>query len=166
MTPMATTTKLNDCCVVRTTFSPGDSSFHRTRPVSPVKVMDFRGGPGIGLPGIVSRAGRVVEKAARMRRVEDCWMRGSSNDGRRSEMASVGLYRAVIVRLLVFVVLRVKSDGARAERKWSFEVRETEARAKTSAFLNFGIHGWPTHCTAAVQQDWFLAPFPLLRARL
>ena len=92
----------------------------------------------------------MVEKAARMRRVEDGWMRGSSNDGRRSEMASVGLYRAVIVRLLVFVVLRVKSDGARAERKWSFEVRETEARAKTSAFLNFGIHGWPTHCTAAV----------------
>lgn len=86
--------KLNDCCVVRTTFSPGDSSVHRTRPVSPVNVMDFRVGSGKGVPGKVgSLAGalREVEKAARARLVDDGWMRGSSSDGRSSEMTSVGL---------------------------------------------------------------------------
>jgi hypothetical protein len=74
MTPTATMTKLNDCCVVRTTFSPGDSSFQRTRPVSPVNVIDFRVGSGKGVPGKVGSfagAWRVVEKAARARRVDD-----------------------------------------------------------------------------------------------
>ena len=86
--------RLNDCWVVRTTFSPGESSFHRTRPVSPANVIDFRVGSGKGVPGKVgSLAGawRVVEKAARARRVGDGWMRGSSSDGRKSEIASVGL---------------------------------------------------------------------------
>ena len=94
MTPTATITKLNDCCVVRTTFSPGDNSFQRTRPVSPVSVIDFRVGSGKGVPGKVgSLAGalRVVEKAARARLADVGWMRGSSSDGRSSEMASVGL---------------------------------------------------------------------------
>lgn len=53
ITPTATMIRLNDCCVVRTTFSPGDSSFQRTRPVSPVKVIDFRVGSGNGVPGKV-----------------------------------------------------------------------------------------------------------------
>lgn len=94
MRPMATTMRLNDCCVVRTTFSPGESSVQRTRPVSPVSVMDLRDGCGIGLPGKVGSVAwvlRVVEKAARVRRVDDGWMRGSSSEGRSSEMASVGL---------------------------------------------------------------------------
>lgn len=94
MTPMATTTKLNDCCVVRTTFSPGDKAFQCTRPVSPVKVMDLRGGSGIGLPGKlgVACALREAEKAARAtRRADDGWTRGSRSDDRSSEMASVGL---------------------------------------------------------------------------
>jgi hypothetical protein len=94
MTPTATMIKLNDCWVVRTTFSPGDSSFQRTRPVSPVNVIDFRVGSGKGVPGKVgSLAGalRVMEKAARARLVDEGCILGSSNEGRSSEIASVGL---------------------------------------------------------------------------
>jgi hypothetical protein len=87
-------TRLNDCCVVLTTFSPGDSSFHRTRPVSPVSVIDLRGGRGEGVLEVllcVAWAWRVVEKAARVRRADAGWTRGSGSEGRSSEMASVGL---------------------------------------------------------------------------
>ena len=91
MTPTATTTRLKLCCVVRTTFSPGDSSVQRTRPVSPVRVIERRGGGGGGVELGVECAGREVEKAARARRAEAGWMRGSKRDGRSSEMASVGL---------------------------------------------------------------------------
>jgi hypothetical protein len=47
-TPTTTTTRLKLCCVVRTTFSPGDRCDQCTCPVSPVNVMLFRCGPGVG----------------------------------------------------------------------------------------------------------------------
>jgi hypothetical protein len=46
--PTSTTTRLKLCCVVRTAFSPGESSDHFTRPVSPVNVIDLRCGGGGG----------------------------------------------------------------------------------------------------------------------
>lgn len=101
--PTSTTAKFTLCWVVRTAFSPGERSDHLTCPVSPVKVMLFRCGPG-GVPGVelcVACALREVEKAVRpsggVLRFEEGCMRGSKKDGRRSAIASVGLYMAVIV---------------------------------------------------------------------
>lgn len=103
--PTRTTTKLKLCCVVRTAFSPGDSSDHRTWPVSPVKEMDFLCGFGGGLlvELCVACAWWVVEKAMRPTcalRCEAC-MRGRTKVGRSSAIASVGLYMAAIVTVVV-----------------------------------------------------------------
>lgn len=102
ITPTRTITKLKLCCVVRTAFSPGERSDQRTCPVSPVNVMLFRGGwvEGVFVELCVACALRVVENAGRpmcVLRLEEGCMRGSRKDGRRSAIASVGLYIAVIV---------------------------------------------------------------------
>jgi len=101
--PTRTTTKLKLCWVVRTAFSPGDRSDHRTWPVSPVKEIDFLCGFGVGLlvDVCVACAWWVVEKAMRpicALRFE-ARMRGKTNVGRMSAMASVGLYTAAIVTM-------------------------------------------------------------------
>lgn len=69
MMPTTTTTRLKLCCVVRTTFSPGERSDHLTCPVSPVNVMPFRcGGGGVeegeAVELWVALVLRVVENAA------------------------------------------------------------------------------------------------------
>jgi hypothetical protein len=100
-TPTNTTTRLKLCCVVRTAFSPGERSDHLTCPVSPVNVMLLRCGPGVGF-GVelcVACALRLVAKVARPSgalRVDEGCMRGSMNEGRRSAMASLGLYIAAM----------------------------------------------------------------------
>ena len=90
------------CCVVRTAFSPGDRSDHRTCPVSPVKVIDFlfSCGAGFGVEVCVACACLVVEKAMRPScalRFEAGWMRGRRKVGRSKAIASVGLYIAAIL---------------------------------------------------------------------
>lgn len=108
-TPTTTTMRLKLCCVVRTTFSPGDRSDQRTRPVSPVRVMDLRdgcggggGGGGGGLDVVwAARTCCEVENGWRLRAGEGAvmgalrhglgGMRGSAKDGRSSAMASDGL---------------------------------------------------------------------------
>jgi hypothetical protein len=98
-------TKLKLCCVVRTAFSPGERSDHRTCPVSPVNVIDFLCGCGVGLfvELCVACACRVVENAAVRPscalRHDVGWIRGRMNDGRRSAIASLGLYIAAMVTL-------------------------------------------------------------------
>lgn len=87
-TPTTTTTRFALCWAVRTAFSPGERSDQRTWPVSPVSVMDLRGGGGGGggRGGEVegpAKVGRVVERAARR-------VRGRRRRGRSSEMASEG----------------------------------------------------------------------------
>jgi hypothetical protein len=102
--PTATTTKFTLCCVDRTAFSAGERSDQRTWPVSPVSVMLFRCGAGDGVFGgelCVACALRDIEKGVRARcvlRLDMGCMRGRRKDGRRSAMASVGLYIAVMVR--------------------------------------------------------------------
>jgi hypothetical protein len=105
--PTRTTTKLKLCWVVRTAFSPGDRSDHRTCPVSPVNEIDFLCGFGVGLlvEVCVACAWWVVEKAMRPTcalRLEPC-IRGNRNVGRRRAIASVGLYMAAMVTMVVCV---------------------------------------------------------------
>jgi hypothetical protein len=105
ITPKATTTRLKLCCVVRTAFSPGERSDHLTCPVSPVSVMPFRcgAGEGLGVEPCVACTFCDAEKALRPSaalRVEDGCMRGSKKDGRRSAIASEGLYIAAMVALV------------------------------------------------------------------
>ena len=100
ITPTATMARLKLCCVVRTTFSPGDRSDQRTCPVSPVNVMDFLCGADLGLlAGLwAACALGLVEKAARWaRRARRGGMRESMSDGRSSAMASVGRYTAAML---------------------------------------------------------------------
>jgi hypothetical protein len=79
--------------------------------VSPVKEMDFLCGFGGGLlvEVCVAGAGRVVEKAMRpmcaLRFA--AWMRGKTNVGRSSAMASVGLYMAAMAATTLVVCVFV-----------------------------------------------------------
>lgn len=110
-TPATTTAKFTLCCVDRTAFSAGERSDHRTWPVSPVNVMLLRCGPGGGAPGVVvCVACRVwdVEKGVVSFALRGC-VRGRRKDGRRSAMASVGLYIAAMVSALNTCVKSVSS---------------------------------------------------------
>jgi hypothetical protein len=137
--PTTTTTRLKLCCVVRTAFSPGDKSDHRTCPVSPVSVIDFRCGCGVGLlvELCVACAHGDVEKAMRpgcALRAETGRIRGRRKDGLSSAMASVGLYTAAIVmRRLLLYVKQVRSRvGVTAE---------VECRPRPRLHASFNVAG-------------------------
>ena len=106
--PTTTTARLALCCVVRTTFSPGDKSDQRTWPVSPVSEIDFLCGFGGGLLVDVCVAWtlHVLDKALRpscARRLDAGWMRGRRRVGRSRAIASAGLYTAAIVGIVLIV---------------------------------------------------------------
>lgn len=98
-TPVRIKTKLNDCCVVRAAFSPRLRSVHFTAPES-LKGVTLRrcGCDGGGVEVCDAPAGREVEKAAM-----EILLRGDVLEmrkaGRRSWMASRGLYEVVMVRI-------------------------------------------------------------------
>lgn len=94
--PTRTMERFMDCWTVREAFSPGERSLQRTAPVSFVTVTERRVGWGGGVELGDARVGREVEKAARARGLRGR-VGGRLVRGRRSWMASVGLYMAAIV---------------------------------------------------------------------
>jgi hypothetical protein len=94
--------RFHDCCTVRAAFSPGESSVHRTRPVSFVTVIcrligPGGGGGGVGEPEVelcVACAARDVEKQTRAAVLLRGIGRRRRVPGLRSWIASVGLYIA------------------------------------------------------------------------
>jgi hypothetical protein len=101
--PASITMRLTDCCVVRAAFSPRLRSLHRTAPVSLVTVTDLRVGWGGGVEELllvvlcVAHAGLVVESAALVMRSELRGRRVVRKVGRRSCIASIGLYWEAMV---------------------------------------------------------------------
>ena len=93
--PTRTTERFMDCWTVREAFSPGERSLHRTAPVSFVTVTERRVGWGGGVELGDASAGREVENAARARGLRGM-LGGRFEMGRKSWIASVGLYTAAI----------------------------------------------------------------------
>ena len=97
-TPTRTMDRFMDCWTVREAFSPGERSLQRTAPVSLVTVTERRGGGGGGVELCVACAGLVIENAARAVGFRGMH-KGRFVTGRRSWIASVGLYIAAIAML-------------------------------------------------------------------